>query len=180
MGVVKTTAPIAANIVLPGSGSIVGGLMDTVLKDKSGYSDDSLLEMTDEQKAALISSNPELMVELKSKALELEGKIAEEKTKNMKDVAETMRAELQAGNWWQKGWRPWCGYLFPVAIIGSYIFVPLYYNNPLMPCPEVPWELWAAWAGVLGVAAHGRNQEKTQPGRGGLIQKAVGLFKKGK
>jgi len=165
MGVVKTAAPIAANLVLPGSGSIVGGLMDSVLKTHSTYSDDEIKSLGDEEKAAIFSKHPELMAELKTKAMELEASIAKEQTKNMSDVNETARAELNAGNWWQKGWRPFNGYMFPVAVILCYVVVPVWawHANALLTV-EVPATLWVIWAGILGVAVYGRNQEKKPAG----------------
>lgn len=162
MGVVKTAAPIAANIVLPGSGSIVGGLMDTVLKT-TGYGPDQLIEMSDEKKAEIINASPELMAQLKSKAMELEATIAQEQTKNMEQVAGTMQAELKDGRWYQRAWRPFNGFMFPIAVLSCYVGIPVWawYTNALVTI-EVPASLWMIWGGILGVAVYGRNQEKQQ------------------
>ena len=164
MGVVKTAAPIAANLVLPGSGSIVGGLMDSVLQSKSGYSTENLAEMADAKKAEMIASNPELMAELETKAMDLEASLAKEMTANRKDVNETMRAELTSGKWYQRAWRPWNGFLFPIAVLACYVGVPLFLAfHPLEAMGvsiQVPEWLWITWAGVLGVGSYGRNQEK--------------------
>jgi hypothetical protein len=172
-GVIKTVAPVAANVVLPGAGGIVGGLIDEVLPGDKGDA---------EAKAQMIMENPGLLAELKTKAMDLDAKIAEEVTKNRKDVNETMRKELQAGNWWQKGWRPFNGYMFPLAVIAVYVGVPvfnLYAPSPLYRLEiDVPEMLWIGWLGILGIAVHGRNQEKFEAkakGKdlGGLLSKFI-------
>jgi hypothetical protein len=172
-GVIKTVAPVAANVVLPGAGGIVGGLIDEVLPGEST----SL-----ETKAQAIMNDPKLLAELKTKAMDLDAKIAEEVTKNRKDINETMRAELQAGNWWQKGWRPFNGYMFPLAVLAIYVGVPvfnLYAPSPLYRLEiDVPEVLWMGWLGILGIAVHGRNQEKLEAkakgqGLGGLLGKII-------
>lgn len=186
MGVVKTAAPVAANIILPGTGSIISGLMDTVLQEKSGYDDASLSAMTTNQKAELIASNPELMAELETKALALEAKLAEQMTSNRADINETMRAELISGAWYQRAWRPWNGFLFPLTVLAVYVGVPLFLAfHPLEAMGvdiSVPEWLWITWAGVLGVGSYGRNKQKQAAAGGnadgGLIKTLVSKFTK--
>lgn len=176
LGVVKTAAPIAANIVLPGAGSIVDGLMDKVLNDKAGYSPENLSEMSEETKAEIISKNPDLLADLEAKALELDAKIAEERTKNMSDVNKSMQAELVSGKWYQRAWRPFNGFMFPVAVLLCYVAVPIWalYAGAIVTI-EVPSSLWMIWGGVLGVAVYGRNKEKQQtlPGQSSGIVKGL-------
>ena len=177
LGVVKTAAPIAANIVLPGSGSIVGGLMDSVLQAKAGYSDEALSDMPVQAKAKLIQENPELLKELERQACELEMNINENKTKNMEQVNETIKAELQSGAWYQRAWRPFNGFMFPIAVLACYVGVPIWawHYNALVHV-EVPQTLWMIWGGVMGVAVYGRNKEKVQQTAGsaaGGIMKLV-------
>ena len=181
LGVVKTAAPIAANIVLPGSGSLVGGLMDSVLKETVGYSDEDLKGIPDGAKAELIHQNPELLAALKTKAMELEATIAGEKTKNMEQVAGTMQAELQSGKWYQRAWRPFNGFMFPIAVLACYVGVPIWawHYNALVHV-EVPQTLWMIWGGVMGVAVYGRNKEKVQQTAGsaaGGIMKVINKLK---
>jgi len=164
VGIFKKVAPIAAGIVLPGSGSIVSGLMDSVLKDN----DIKTEALSDEDKAMIISKKPELLADLKAKAYALEAEIAREQTKNMQTVGETMQAELKDGRWYQRAWRPWCGFLFPTAVLGVYVAWPiiralLMVSHPTLALAgdiDVPASLWVAWCGILGVAVYGRNQEK--------------------
>jgi hypothetical protein len=163
MGVVKSVAPVAANILLPGSGSILTGLVDSVLPDSH--------EASEEAKAQAILDDPKLMADLKAKAMELEATIAQEQTKNMSDVNSTIQAELKDGRWYQRAWRPWNGFWFPVVIVLNYVVLPIYLSPKFVVVPAIPWEIFVAWAGVLGVAAYGRNQEKQGPGKvaGGLM-----------
>lgn len=167
-GIFKTVAPVAANLVLPGAGSALSAVMNTVLfKKDPGL---ALNEMSDEEKAELIRQDPELILKLRQEALNFEATIAKEQTKNMTDVNETMKAELTSGRWYQRAWRPWCGFMFPVVLILNYIVVPIYLAPKFVVVPTIPWEAIVAYAGVLGVAAHGRNKEK---------QAAAGIAGKG-
>lgn len=184
MGVVKVAAPIAANIVLPGTGNIVSGLMDTVLKEKSGYEDAALADMPIQAKAKLISENPELLKALETKAMELEAELAKQQTANRKDINKTMQEELVAGSWYQKAWRPWNGFLFPITVLAVYVGVPLFLAfHPLEAMGvdiQVPEWLWITWAGVLGVGSYGRNKQKQaaagQPS-GGLLKTLLNKIK---
>ena len=176
MGVVKLAAPIAANVVLPGAGSVVSGLMDEVL----GAKGHAVSGMTAEAKAKVIAENPELLKELETKAMELEATIAQERTKNMETVGTTQIAELKHGNWWQKGWRPWNGYLYPLAVFSVYVVVPFAkafmgqkFPFLLMIEIDVPESLWMIWGGILGVAVYGRNQEKKPQGKTAGVVKGI-------
>jgi hypothetical protein len=174
MGVVKTAAPIAANIVLPGSGNVISpmlnGLMDSVLDDAHVA---VTPQHTPSDKAAIIAKNPELMAALEEKLIALDAKIVEETTKNMEAVNETIQAELKDGRWYQRAWRPFNGFMFPVAVLACYVGVPLFaWHYNAMVTIDVPQSLWVIWAGVLGVAVYGRNQEKQQK----LGTKAPGLI----
>lgn len=177
-GIIGTAAPIAANLVVPGSGSIVSGLINGVLRDKAPQ----MTSKSMEEKAAYINSNPELLAALKTRAMDLEATIAQEKTKNAADVNQTIRAELQDGRWYQRAWRPFNGFMFPVVLILNYVVLPLYLAPKFVACPGIPEWALVTWAGILGVAVHGRNQEKkAQAGipavAGGLLTKLKGILK---
>lgn len=163
-GILGVVAPVAANLVLPGSGGVVNKLMDTVLKDN----DIDINDMTDEEKAEVISKDPELLAGLKAKAMELEAEIAKAKNENMAQVNDTMKAELKDGNWFQKGWRPFNGYMFPISVLLIYVVIPIVeaYADNLILDVHVPEVLWIGWLSILGVAVHGRNKDK-QATRGG-------------
>ena len=148
--------------------------MDSVLADKSGYSPNALRDMSDEKKAEIINAKPELMAELETKAMELEAKIAEEQTKNMEQVNDTIKAELKDGRWYQRAWRPFNGFMFPIAVLACYVAIPVWawYVNALVTV-EVPSSLWMIWGGILGVAVYGRNQEK----KPNAVNQATGAVK---
>jgi uncharacterized membrane protein (DUF485 family) len=172
MGVVKTAAPIASNIVLPGSGGIVSGLINELVPG-----DDDL-----EVKCKKVLDDPKLIAELKAKAMDLEKEIAKAKVENMAQVNETIQAELVQGRWYQRSWRAWNGFLFPITVLLVYVGIPIanaVYENFLV-VPDVPEMLWMTWGGILGVASFGRNQQKNNAAgnAGGLIQKAGGLLRK--
>lgn len=182
MGVVKIAAPIAANIILPGAGTLASTLMDEVLDDAQvSHSGMSL-----EAKAQLVHEDPRLIASLKEKAMDLEATVSKEKTKNMAEVNATMKAELNAGKWYQRAWRPWNGFLFPIAVILIYVVVPVAKVLCIGKWPllatlslDVPPSLWMIWGGVLGIAVHGRNREKSGWKTPGPVAGAVGgLVKK--
>lgn len=159
---IKTAAPIAANIVLPGTGSIIDGLMDTVLKKNAGHSPASLMMLSDEKKAEIINSNPELLAALKSKAMILEADLAKAQVENMGQVAGTIQAELKhTGK--TAGWRSFNGFMYPIAVLLCYVGIPVWNSyHPLSYCQvNVPEMLWLIWGGILGVAAVGKTKERT-------------------
>jgi hypothetical protein len=172
-GILKTVAPSALNLVLPGTGSVLSGILDATMPGS---------ETTDEEKAAAVLADPTLLAEVKKKALEVEAEIAKQKTEMVKSVNTTMQAELQSGRWYQRAWRPFNGFLFPITIIGNYLVLPLIVPQTLFSVlPEVPWELWVVWGGILGVTSYGRNQEKKAAAggsTGGLISGIISAFKK--
>jgi hypothetical protein len=165
-------APVACNLVIPGSGSVVSGLLNTVMpgNDKS-----------EEEKAQAILTDPKLMADLKTQAMDLEAKLAKEKTAMVGEVNTTMRAELKDGKWYQRAWRPFNGFLFPLTVILCYVVMPIWNSmHPLSYCIiEIPWELWVMWGGVLGVTSYGRNQEKkTQQQAPGILGTLLDKFRK--
>jgi hypothetical protein len=78
----------------------------------------------------------------------------------------------KAEHWPQYSWRPWCGFLFPVAVVLIYFGLPAFGKV----VPAVPVVVWIGWLAILGVSAHGRNKEKIAAAGGntdGLIVTAV-------
>ena len=143
--ILKSIVPMAANLVLPGSGNFIDGIM----KDVAGTDD---LEVARQ----MVESNPDLQAQVLMKAQEKEIEIQKEITKRHETVNATMRAELEEGKWYQKAWRPFNGYLFPIAVISCYFVLPLVGKS----VPPIPWEMWVLWASVLGVSANSRGKEK--------------------
>ena len=170
VGVVKTAAPIAANMVLPGTGGLVSGLLDSVIKDNTDHTPEAIAAMDDETKAEIVSKNPEMLLALKTKAVEAEAAVNKEKTANMQQVAGVMQAELLNGKWYQRAWRPFNGFMFPIAVLTCYVVVPIWaYHAGALFVVEVPASLWMTWGGILGIATYGRNKEKAAQATPGLL-----------
>jgi hypothetical protein len=75
---VKAVAPVAANLVVPGSGSLVEGLMRAVTDDGPETSIDAVAEK--------IAADPALMVQLQEKAMDHEAKLAEIEARKLESV----------------------------------------------------------------------------------------------
>ena len=144
---VKLVAPSVANTFAPGSGSLIEGLMRIVTGDNS-----SEIEAV----AAQIASNPTLMVELQTKAMEHEVKLAEVEARKLEAVNQTMQSESKSEHWPQYSWRPFNGFSFPVTVFCVYFIIPMFSKI----VPEVPYWVWAGWLSILGVATWDRGKEK--------------------
>lgn len=144
---VKAVAPMAADAVIPGSGSLIEGLMRRVTGD-------SVSDI--EQVAAQIHADPTLMVELQKAALEQEKNLAEIEARKLETVNVTMRAETVSEKWQQYSWRPWNGFTYPVAVMLIYVLLPMCGK----PVPEVPQWIWIGWLSILGVATWDRGKAK--------------------
>jgi len=79
-----------------------------------------------------------------------------ELTRRLDIVNRTMRVEAKSEHWPQYSWRPWCGFLWPLAVLGIYVVLPLAGKT----VPEVPQWIWLGWASILGVSAWHRGREK--------------------
>jgi len=79
-----------------------------------------------------------------------------ELTRRLDIVNRTMQAEAKSEHWPQYSWRPFCGFLWPVAVLGIYVLLPLAGKT----VPEVPQWIWLGWASILGVSAWHRGREK--------------------
>ena len=161
---IKSIAPLAANVVLPGSGTLVEGLMRSVTGDKP--------ETPIDEVAARISADPALMVQLQEKAMEHEARLADIEAKKLATVNQTMQAESQSEKWPQYSWRPFNGFCFPAAVILIYFVLPICAAT----VPDVPYWVWAGWLSILGVATWDRGKEKRAKAgesKPGLIEGAI-------
>lgn len=165
---VKAVAPTVANIVLPGSGTLVHSLMRAVTGDGP--------EADIEAVAAKIAADPALMVELQSRAMDQEVKLAEIEVKKLATVNQTMQAEGKSDKWPQYCWRPFNGFCFPVAVIVIYFALPLAGKT----VPDVPQWVWVGWLSILGVATWDRGKEKRAKAgepSGGLLAGVVNTIR---
>jgi len=161
---VKAVAPMAANLILPGSGTILEGLMRAVTGDGP--------EVAIEAVAEKIAADPALMVELQVKAMEHEARLEEIEAKKLASVNQTMQAESKSEKWPQYTWRPFNGFTFPLAVLLIYFALPALGED----VPDVPQWVWVGWLSILGVATWDRGKEKrTKAGENkkGLIEEAI-------
>jgi len=145
---VKAVAPVAANLVVPGSGSLVEGLMRAVTGDGPETSIDAVAEK--------IAADPALMVQLQEKAMGHEAKLAEIEARKLESVNATMREEAKSEKWPQYTWRPFNGFTFPLAVLLIYFALPAFGKD----VPDVPQWVWMGWLSILGVATWDRGKEK--------------------
>ena len=161
---VKTVAPIAANLVVPGSGSIVEGLMRAV----TGDSETTPIEAVAEK----IANDPALMVQLQEKAMEHEARLAQIEANKLASVNQTMQAETKSEHWPQYSWRPFNGFMFPLAVVLIYFGLPAFDQI----VPDVPQWVWVGWLSILGVATWDRGKEKRAragENKTGLLEGAI-------
>jgi hypothetical protein len=161
---VKAVAPVAANLVVPGSGTLVEGLMRAVTGDGP--------ETAIEAVAEKIAADPVLMVQLQEKAMEHEARLAEIEAKKLESVNATMRAESTSEKWPQYSWRPFNGFTFPLAVLLIYAALPAFGKS----VPDVPQMVWVGWLSILGVATWDRGKEKRAKAgesKSGLIEGTI-------
>ena len=145
---VRAVAPVAANLVVPGSGTLVEGLMRAVTGDGP--------ETPIEAVAEKIAADPALMVQLQEKAMDHEARLAEIEARKLETVNATIRAESQSERWPQYSWRPFNGFTFPLAVLLIYAALPACGKT----VPDVPEMVWVGWLSILGVATWDRGKEK--------------------
>ena len=167
--VAPTVAGTVANGFVPGSGSMVENLMRSVTGDN-----DSDIETV----AGKICSDPNLFLQVQSRAMEHEEKMADIEAKKLESVNQTMREESKSEHWPQYSWRPFNGFSFPPVIFCIYFILPLLGKT----VPDVPYWIWAGWLSILGVATWGRNQlKRTKAGEQspGIIANTINAIRGG-
>ena len=148
LGGVAAVAPTVANLVMPGSGSLVHTLMRAVTGDNT--------DTPIEEVAKKIEADPKLFLELQTKAMDHEARMADIEAKKLATVNATMQVESKSEHWPQWSWRPYNGFLFGTAVVCIYFVLPLC----KIPVPEVPQWIWLGWAAILGVTTWDRGKEK--------------------
>ncbi len=167
---VAAVAPMAANLVVPGSGALVHTLMRKI----TGAGPD----MPIEQVAEKIAADPALYIELQKSAMEHEARLAEIDASKLDTVNVTMREESQSEHWPQYSWRPFNGFTYPLAVLLIYFALPLAGKA----VPSVPDWIWIGWLSILGVATWDRGKQKRiEAGEKntGLIAKAISAIRGG-
>ncbi len=168
---VKAIAPTVANLAVPGSGMLVHGIMRAVTGD-----DD---ETPIEEVAQKIANDPKLALELQTKAMDHEARMADIEAKKLATVNQTMQVESKSDKWPQYSWRPFNGFSFPLAVILIYFVLPI--ANATVPV--VPQWVWMGWLSILGVATWDRGKEKRARAgeeKSGIIESAINAIRGGK
>lgn len=183
---IGAVAPTVANLVVPGSGPLLDGLMRAVTGDGP--------ETPIEEVAAKIQADPKLYVELQTVAAQKEVQLAEialkkeqVRAQRLATVNATMQAEGKSEHWPQYSWRPAIGFSVAVAFLESATFVfVLAYRAIVEKDPSaigmIPTlitaltGLFAVPMAILGVAVWDRGKEKrakagdTSVESGGLVE----------
>ena len=160
-------------LVAPQAAAAIGGI-EAIARAVTGDKDSPADVLED-----AIVNDPELLAQVKQAAMEQEIEIEREKTKQLEATNATMQVELLHGTWYQKGWRPFNGYLFGISMFLSYP-IPALLGKDI---PNIPQGLWITWGLILGINANSRGQEKlARMGvqNGSIIENIGALFKKKK
>lgn len=121
---------------------------------------------TDDDALAAIKADPALMLEYQRQATDKAVAIAQEDTKRLQTVNETMRAEIASSNWWRAGWRPYWGYVAGTAFGAQMIGVTVaMFVHPaeianIISALSLLFPFWGVAMAVLGVAVWKRSDDK--------------------
>lgn len=105
--------------------------------------------------------------------------MADIEAKNLATVNATMQTEAKSEKWPQYCWRPFNGFMFPLAVMFIYFLLPAFGET----VPAVPQWVWAGWISILGVATYDRGKEKRAKAGDaatGLIAGAIKAIRGGK
>jgi len=145
---VKAVAPAVANTIIPGSGP----LLHTLIRQVAGDPPETPIEAA----AAKVVADPQLYIELQSRIMDHEARLAEIDSRRLESVNQTMREESRSERWPQYSWRPYNGFLYGTTIFFVYVVLPLC----KVPVPDVPQWVWIGWGAILGVTTWHRGKEK--------------------
>ena len=168
---IASIAPTVANLIVPGSGSLINTLMRSVTGDPP--------DTPMAQVAAKIQADPKLLLALQTKAMDHELKLKQVEAANLATVNATMRSEAKSEHWPQYSWRPFNGFLYGIAVVLIYFVLPAMSR----PVPPVPQFIWMGWGAILGVATWHRGKAKRAAAgdnNGGLLAGAIRAIKGGK
>lgn len=155
-----------ASLGLPALGMALGGpggaAMGSIIASSLGLSD-----ATPEAIAKAVATNPDNIIKLRE--LEVQEKVRlreiaaqqaisfrQADSSDIAAVNATMQAESKSEHWTQFSWRPYNGFMFGTTMFGCYFVLPIMER----PVPDVPFEAWAAWGAILGVASWWRGKAK--------------------
>ena len=114
-------------------------------------------------KGAGLIADPEQELKMEQALMDFERTMADKEARVLEAVNKTIQAEMQFGNWWQRSWRPACGWTLVAVIINNFVLIP-YAGAAGLPIEiiEIPDKVWQALLAVNGVTAISRGVEKWQ------------------
>ena len=92
-------------------------------------------------------------------------KMAQEDTKRLQAVNNTMQAESKSEHWPQWSWRPFNGFMFGITIFMNYGFPPIvnmFQPEAALSPADIPSDVFMAWGAVLGVTSWHRGVAKRE------------------
>ena len=120
-----------------------------------------------------LENNQEFALKFQTAVMSHEKAMAEEETKRIQAVNETMQAESKSEHWMQWSWRPFNGFMFGITLFMNYAFPQIINmflrtwgtsdkdgSYALLVAGEIPEFVFMAWASVLGVTAWHRGKNK--------------------
>ncbi len=115
------------------------------------------------KREALVRLNNEHERELISIRLQAEAAQAQEETKRLSEVNQTMRAELATEGWWRTGWRPFNGWMLTASLAAvNFGLVAVVIRDPTQLQAVVEVLIWSvvAQGAVQGVNIKKRSDDK--------------------
>jgi hypothetical protein len=154
-------------------GSLMGDKAESVAGDVLKIAT-RLTGVADPKKAVeAIQADPQLVMQYKESLMDYQLAVAQEETKRLTVVNQTMQAESKSEHWPQYSWRPFNGFMFAITLFMNYGFPPIANmfiavfgdttTEHLVP-GSIPEFVFMAWASVLGVATYHRGRAKIEAG----------------
>ena len=163
LGVAASVLPSIIGLIDDDAGDVadkVAGVVQTVVG-----TDDAIAAQ------AALTADPEIRLKLERALYEFQIKMAQEETKRIQTVNETMRAETQAKHWWSSAWRPFWGACSALAFVAVTVLCCMIAfdaikSGNLQAMSQVPLII-GAFAGlfsvpgaILGIASWKRGQKQ--------------------
>ena len=191
--VLKSTAPVLANAIVPGSGGLAAELLGNVFgvdKNDPVAIEEAIRNASPEQKAAMLQEQNRHKERLQEIAAELELAHRKEDSNQIESINATMRVEASQHKW-SGMWRPFWGFIsgaaFGVFIFGVMIIMAIIVWKgqwkALQHLPSVIMAIAALFGipcSILGVASYHRGKmQRIQAGEHtgpGLAQSIIGAI----
>jgi len=157
--VAKIGAPLLGTALGGPAGGAIGAVVGNLLGAEDAENPEAVMAAikADPQAAAkIIQFQMEQQARLQELVLAKAQVESQERINQISEVNATMRSEAQSEHWPQWLWRPFNGFMFPLAVVAVYFGLPIL----KIDIPNMPQWIWILWASILGVATMGRNRQK--------------------